>query len=364
MLYTDLVTAINDYTENNFPSADINRFIEQAEQRIYNSVQLPSLRKNSTGQVSPANPYLACPSDWLSTFSLAAYTYASGSITTVSGSNTISFSGLTVQVGQQVTASGIPAGTTVLTASGTGAVLSSNATSSGTVSATFQGPYAYLLNKDVSFIREAFSFPSTTGLPLYYALFGQQTSNPLNMTFILGPTPDQVYNMELHYNYYPASIIQAQITSLGAITSTGAFTPGTYYNTALTGGTGSGAVANIIVGLSGTVTSVTLLSGGYQYVAGDSLSATLPYTTGTPTFKVAVTSISNPAGETWLGDEFDVALLNYSLMEAITYIKGEQDLVALYQKRADDALALLKQLGDAKEKGDSYRDGAPKYKVI
>jgi len=362
MYYVDLVSAINNYAENNFPTAVVNRFIEQSEQRIYNAVQIPSLRKNVTGQVSPANPYLSLPSDWLSTFSLAAYTYATGTVTTVSGSNTITFTGITAQVGQQVTGTGIPAGTIVLTGGTTSAVLSADATANGSVTAVFQGPYAYLLNKDVSFIREGFSYPTTTGLPLYYSLFGPQTTNQFSMSFLLGPTPDQVYNMELHYNYYPTSIIQAQINSLGNPTTSGTFTNGSYYNTALTGGTGSGAIANVFVS-GGVVSSVTLLEAGTGYAVGDVLTATLPYTTGTPSWSVSVTVINNPTGETWLGDYFDTALLNYCMMEAITYTKGEQDLVVLYQKRADDALELLKQLGDAKEKGDSYRDGNPKYKV-
>lgn len=216
MNYADLVTAVNDYCENNFPTVDMNRMIEQAEQKIYNSVQLPSLRRNVTGQTSPANKYLACPNDFLSTFSLAV------------------------------------------------------------IDAT--GEYHYLLNKDVNFIREAFPSPTDTGLPYYYALFGPQYSYPKELTFILGPTPDIVYTMELHYFYYPESIVTANTT--------------------------------------------------------------------------------------WLGDNFDVALLNATLMEAITYMKGEQDLVVLYKQRYDEAMALLKQLGDAKEKGDSYRDGLPKYPVV
>ena len=364
MYYVDLVTSINDYAENNFPVVTVNRFIEQAEQRIYNSVQIPSLRKNVTGSVSPTNPYLGCPSDWLSTFSLAAYTYASGTISTTSGSNTITYTGLNAQVGQLVTATGIPANTYVQIVGANSCVLTNNATATASVTASFQGPYQYLLNKDVSFIREAFSAPQYTGVPLYYSLFGPQTSNVYNMTFLLGPTPDQVYSMELHYNSYATSIIQAAIATLGTITSTGVFTAGTYYNTALTGGTGSSATATIVVNSSGTVTSVTLVDTGTGYVAGDKLSAVLPFPSGTPSFTVTVTTISNPNGESWLGDNFDTALLNYALAEAITYTKGEADLVALYQKRADDSLAILKQLGDAKEKGDSYRDGVPKYKVV
>jgi hypothetical protein len=364
MYYVDLVTSINDYAENNFPVEVVNRFIEQAEQRIYNSVQIPSLRKNVTGAVSPTNPYLACPTDWLSTFSLAAYTYASGTISTTSGSNTITYTGLNAQVGQLVTATGIPPNTYVQIVGTNSCLLTNNATATGSVTASFQGPYQYLLNKDVSFIREAFATPQYSGLPLYYSLFGPQTSNIYDMTFLLGPTPDQVYSMELHYNSYATSIIQSTIATLGTITSTGIFTAGTYYNTALTGGTGSSATATIVVNSSGVVTSVSLVDAGTGYVVGDKLSASLPFPSGTPVFTVAVASINNPTGQSWLGENFDTALLNYSLMEAITYTKGEQDLVALYQKRADDALAILKQLGDAKEKGDSYRDGAPKYKVV
>jgi hypothetical protein len=131
----------------------------------------------------------------------------------------------------------------------------------------------------------------------------------------------------------------------------------------LIGGTGVLATANITV-TGGVVSKVVLADTGTGYAQGDILTAEIPYTVGSPSFSIPIQYINNPNGETWLGDNFDVALLNYSLMEAITYIKGEPDLVTLYQKRADDALALLKQLGDAKEKGDSYRDGVPKYKVL
>jgi hypothetical protein len=220
MTYTELVAAIQNYSENSFdysttPSI-LNRFIEQAEQTIYNSVQLPSLRKNVNGVTSANNRFLACPDDWLATYSLAVV-------------------------------------------DGTGA-------------------YTYLLNKDTSFMQAAYPNPSDTGLPLYYSLYGPQTSQPAELTFLLAPTPDAVYTMILNYFFYPQSIVTA--------------------------------------------------------------------------------------GNTWLGDNFDIALLNYSLVEAITYMKGEQDMVALYKGRAESAMALLKQLGDAKEKGDSFRDPPPKYKVI
>jgi len=383
MYYSELVTAINDYVENVFPTSTVNRFIEQAEQRIYNSVQLAPIRKNVTGQVTPTNTYLACPTDWLSTYSLACFVSATGSITTTSGSNAItivSSSGNSIQVGMNVKATGVPINTIVTSINGSTVYLSSNATATGTVSATFQGPYTYLLNKDVNFIREAFNYPVTSGLPQYYAVFGPQTSNPNAMTYILGPTPDQVYTMELHYNSYPDSIIQARIGSYVVAYPTLAYDQPlageTYYNVTLStinnaqnvpARGGSEAIANIFVDNSGVVT-LQLLNPGTGFVVGDYLYASL-YTNGSPTQKVItgvaiVQSVLNPNGETWLGNYFDTALLNYSLMEAVTYIKGEQDTVLQYQKRADDAMALLKQLGDAKEQGDAYRNGLPKYKVI
>jgi len=207
--YTELVTAVSDYTENTFPTADMDRFIEQAEQRIYNTIQFPSLRKNVTGQTSPANKYLFCPSDFLSSYSLA-----------------------------------------VIEASGS---------------------YSYLLNKDVNFIREAYPSPADTALPKCYALFGPQSSNADELTFILGPTPDAVYTMELHYFFYPPSIITA--------------------------------------------------------------------------------------GTSWLGDNFDTVLLYGTLVEAYTYMKGEQDMMALYDGKYKEALALAKRLGDGLERQDAYRSG-------
>jgi hypothetical protein len=195
----------------------INRFITQAEQRIYNSVQFPSLRKNVTGSVTTSNKYLSCPTDFLSTYSLA-----------------------------------------VINASGN---------------------YEYLLNKDVNFIRQAYPNPTTdTGIPKYYALFGPtvNTSTITNeLSFIVGPTPDASYSVELHYYYYPASIT-----------------------------TGSSAT----------------------------------YTT-------------------WLGDNFDSVLLYGSLVEAYTYMKGEQDLIGLYDTKYKEALALAKRLGDGLERSDAYRSG-------
>ena len=209
MNYAALVTAVSDYTENTFPTANMNTFIEQAEQRIYNTIQFPSLRKNVTGVTSSGNKYLACPGDFLSVYSMAVY----------------------------------PTG----------------------------GEYSYLLNKDVNFIREAYPQPTDTATPKYYALFGPQSTNEAELTFILGPTPDAIYNVELHYFYYPESIVTA--------------------------------------------------------------------------------------GTSWLGDNFDTVLLYGTLVEAYTYMKGEQDMMALYDGKYKEALALAKRLGDGLERQDAYRSG-------
>jgi hypothetical protein len=225
MNYSELSAAIQTYTENNFPAitladsstvsstTQINRFIQQAEQRIYNSVQFPSLRKNVTGTVTSSNKYLSCPNDFLATYSLAAYPYGGGD-------------------------------------------------------------YIFLLNKDVNFIREAYPSPTSTGTPKYYALFGPTVASSVisnELSFILGPTPDATYSVELHYYYYPESITTATTT--------------------------------------------------------------------------------------WLGDNFDTVLLYGSLVEAYTFMKGEQDLIALYDGKYKEALALAKRLGDGMERQDAYRSG-------
>jgi hypothetical protein len=216
MNYADLVTNISDITENTFLTRDVNMFIQQAEQKIYNTVQLPNLRKNVTGVTVANNKYLSCPNDFLSTYSLA-----------------------------------------VINASGN---------------------YTFLLNKDVNFIREAYPNPTDTGIPAHYAIFGPQTSLPTELSFILGPTPNAIYSVELHYYYYPESIVTA--------------------------------------------------------------------------------------GTTWLGDNFDSALLNGALVEAIRFMKGEQDLIAVYKGMYDNALILLKQLGDGKDRQDAYRSGQTRVQVI
>jgi hypothetical protein len=153
MNYSELKTAVEDYTENTFSAIDFATMTELAEQRIYNSVQLPALRKNVTGTLTNGNQYLAAPTDFLSVFSLAV------------------------------------------------------------VDAL--GNYEYLLNKDVNFIRSAFPNPSTTGTPKYYALFGPDSGNLTELTFILGPTPIAGLTAELHYFYYPVSIVTAGTSWLG-----------------------------------------------------------------------------------------------------------------------------------------------------
>jgi hypothetical protein len=231
MTYNELFETIKGFTENDFPNTQygdptaasvnftskeqLDTFIKQAEQRIYNSVQFPSIRKNVTGTTTTSNKYLSSPSDFLAVYSMA--------------------------------------------------VIDGN------------GNYEYLLNKDVNFIRAAYPNPADTGLPQYYALFGPTTTNDNppavtnELSFILGPTPDAAYSVELHYYYYPESIVTA--------------------------------------------------------------------------------------GSSWLGDNFDSVLLYASLLEAYTYMKGEADVIANYEKRYNEALMLAKRLGDGMERSDAYRSG-------
>lgn len=232
MNYQELFLQIQTYTENQFPDTfvqvstggsatnvnavtQINTFIVQAERRIYNSVQIPSLRRNVTGTCTANNKYLACPNDYLSSFSMAI-----------------------IQA---------------------------------------DGSYEYLLNKDVNFIRQAYPSPTDTGTPRYYALFGSRLNDPNDLSFILGPTPDAAYTAELHYFYYPESIVVQ--------------------------------------------------------------------------------------GSSWLGDNYSPVLLYGALVEAYTYMKGEADMVALYNSKYNEALAQLNRLGTGLERGDAYRDGQAKIKV-
>jgi len=300
MNYTELSNAIQAYTENTEASfiAEIPVFVQQAEQRIYNTVQFPSLRKNVTGATTASNKYLACPSDFLAVYSMAV---VDGTLAT--------------------------------------------------------GDYEYLLNKDVNFIRQAYPRASDTGAPKYYALFGAQSNDANELSFILGPTPDAIYPVELHYYYYPSSIVQGIVTSVGAITGGSAYTTGTYFNVPLTGGSGSGALATVTVA-GGAVTAVTITNGGILYVVGNTLSAAAASIGGTgSSFSIPVSAVSNSTGTSWLGDNFDSVLLYGSLVEAYTYMKGEQDMMALYNGKYQEALALAKRLGDGMERQDAYRSG-------
>jgi hypothetical protein len=211
MNYTQLSAAVQAYTENYDTAfvANMPVFVRQAEQRIYNTVQFPSLRKNVTGSTTANNKYLACPEDFLAVYSLAVV-------------------------------------------DGTGA-------------------YEYLLNKDVNFIRQAYPTPTAVGFPKYYALFGPQSNDVNELTFILGPTPNGAYTAELHYFYYPPSIVDASTS--------------------------------------------------------------------------------------WLGDNLDSVLLYGTLVEAYTYMKGEPDMLQLYNGKYTEALALAKRLGDGMERQDAYRSG-------
>lgn len=311
MNYVELFSTIESYTENNFPditlsngstntsTEQINRFIEQAEQRIYNNVQFPSLRKNMTGNITAGNKYLKAPDDYLATYSLA-----------------------------------------VIDASGN---------------------YEYLLNKDVNFIRQAYPNPTTdVGIPKYYALFGPSVQSSVitnELTFILGPTPDAAYTAELHFYYYPESIVQAIIASFGTLTGGSGYTNGLYYNVQLTGGSGSAAYADITVS-GGAVTTVVIRNGGCLYKVGNALSAAVADIGGTGTgFSVPVSAVTNVTGTSWLGDNFDTVLLYGTLVEAYTFMKGEPDMLALYNQKYMEALALAKRLGDGMERQDAYRSG-------
>ena len=312
MNYTTLVGTIQAYTENDFPNSSgtggltstqqINTFIQEAEQRIYNTVQLLDLRKNVTGNATASNMYLTVPTDWLANYSLAVIDPVTGG-------------------------------------------------------------YDYLLNKDVNFIREAFPYPSVSGFPTHYAIFGPQSAAPNELSFMVGPTPDQNYGVELHYFFYPPSIIPGIIISLNSSFTAGSgYTNGTYYNQALTGGTGSGATANIVVS-GGAVTSVSLETGGSGYAVGDSLSISLGSGGGFAITVPNASSLNQTTGQTWLGDNYDAALLYGTLVEAITFMKGEQDLVGLYNGKYTEALAQAKRLGDGLERQDSFRNGQYRQKV-
>lgn len=223
MDYAELKINIADVCENSFTDEQYALFTKQAEQRIYNTVQLANLRKNMVGTTSTGNKYLSAPDDFLSVYSLAVVKP--------------------------------------------------------------DGEYVYLLNKDVNFIREAYPNPSITGVPKHYAIFGPTTSGSSitnELSFLLGPTPSGNFQVELHFYYYPVSMAD---------------------------------------------------------------------------------TVANPTGRTWLGDNFDSVLLNAALVEAIRFMKGEPDLVQFYERMYVQSIALLKNLGDGKQRMDAYRDGQVRIEV-
>jgi len=281
MTYTELKAAIIAYTENQELSAtNLATFVSQAEQRIYNTVQVANLRKNMTGSLVAGNQYLSCPDDFLSTYSLAVYPYNTPTATGSSGASTIVVSSASnLATGQYVTGNGIGTGAYITAINGTTLTLSVVNAGAVTGTMTIQGDYQYLLNKDVNFIREVYPASGYRAEPKYYAIFGPKSTDVNELTLIVGPTPDQAYRAELHFYYYPESIA--------------------------------------------TVAS----------------------------------------GRTWLGDNFDSVLLYGSLVEAYTFMKGEQDMMALYNGKYQEALGLFKNLGDAKQRGDAYRDGQVKLQV-
>jgi hypothetical protein len=301
MNYEQLYNNIQAYAENTEQLfvASIPVFVQEAEDRIYNSVNLPSLRKNVTGVVTSGNQYLSLPNDWLANYSLAVV------------DNT--------------------------------------------------GRYNYLLNKDVNFIREAYPSPSSSGLPQYYALFGSQYNNVNEMAYIVGPTPDQSYQVEMHYFYYPPTIVQGQIATLNTIIGGSLYTNGVYQNVALTGGSGANATADIVIS-GGAVISCSLKFGGNFYVVGDILSCSSLGNTGSG-FSILVASVSNAAGTSWLGDNYDPVLFYGAMREAMLFMKGEQDLVSYYEQKYQEALTQLRRLGDGLERGDFYRDGQTKFNI-
>ena len=311
MNYETLYNTIQAYAENTETLfvANIPVFVQEAEERIYNSVQIPALRKNVTGTMTSGNQYISLPTDWLSNYSIAI----------IDSTNN----------------------------------------------------YNYLINKDVNYLREA--YPSVTltgstyqgtpgGVPKYYALFGSQYYNVNEMTLMVAPTPDQGYTVEMHYFYYPPTIVQGQIATLAGTFSGGSlYTNGVYQNVLLTGGSGANATADIVI-TGGAVTSVNLKFGGNFYVVGDILSCSSLGATGTG-FSITVASVSNTSGTSWLGDNYDPVLFYGAMREAILFMKGEADMVGYYQKMYEEAVEQLKRLGDGLERGDAYRDGQTKLSV-
>ena len=204
MNYTELTQAVKDYTENDETTfvSQIPTFVHQAEERINRSVLIPDLRRNVTGTTTSSNRFVNTPSDFLAVFSFAVVDSSS--------------------------------------------------------------KYQFLLPKDVNFLREAYPQTTTTGTPVYYAIFNDES-------FIVAPTPNANYTVQLHYYYDPPSIVSSTTS--------------------------------------------------------------------------------------WLGDNAETALLYGTLLEAYSFMKGEPDLINLYAKRYEEAIAQLYNLGKGLNRSDSYRNG-------
>jgi len=365
MTYSELVQLVQDYTQNYETTfvADIPMFVEQAEQRIYNSIQFPSIRKNVTGVLTQYNQYLSLPTDFLAVYSIALYQNNTTTGTGTSGAFSITVTSSSgILVGQYVSGTGVAVGAIVTSINGVIITLSLANTNAVSGTITFQGAQTFLLNKDVNFIREAYSNPIAYGTPAYYALYGPTVTSGTvtnNLSIILGPTPDASYLTELHYYYYPVSIVQGAINTTSIYAPGSGYTNGTYYNQTLSGGTGSGARADIVVS-GNVVTSVTINYAGSYYAVGDIINANLPGGSG---FQVQVTAINNAAGTSWLGQNFDTVLLYGTLVEAYTFMKGEADMLTLYNQKYGEALALAKRLGDGMERRDAYRSGQARVDV-
>jgi hypothetical protein len=366
--YAQLYVALQSYTQNYESSfiSNIPTFVRQAEKRIYNSVQLAYLRKSLRGTLTANNKYLSTPSDFLSTYSLAIYPTQTTTATGSSAAFTITVgSNSGIAVGYSVSGTGIGQNAKVTVINGTTITLSVANSAAVSGSVTFQGDYIYLLDKDVNFLRAAYSDPNYVGTPSYYALFGPTTSSGTltnELSYILAPAPDQAYGVEIHYYYYPASIVAGVITALSSVTPGAGYTDGVYYNVPLSGGAGTGATATIIV-VGSEVVTCTIENPGSLYLVNDALTADQAYIGGGTLFSVVVTAINNSTGTSWLGDSYDAALLYGSLVEAYGYMKGEQDIMQYYELKYEEALKQLRRLGDGLERGDAYRDGQVKLPV-
>lgn len=311
MNYETLYNSIQAYAENteSLFVANIPVFVQEAEDRIYNSVQIPALRKNVTGTMTSGNQYISLPNDWLSNYSIA--------------------------------------------------IVDANMN------------YNYLINKDVNYLREAYPAVVTTGsnyqgtpqgVPKYYSLFGSQYSSINDMTLMVAPTPDQAYPVEMHYYYYPPTVVQGQIATFYPSFNGGSlYTNGVYQNVPLTGGSGANATVDIVI-VGQQIVSCTLKFGGNFYVVNDVLSCASLGATGSG-FSITVASISNTNGTSWLSDNYDPVLFYGAMREAMLFMKGEADLVKYYEDKYQEAIAQLKRLGDGLERGDAYRDGQTKLQV-